>query len=101
MLKIEDINKYIEDSILDTIFRNRQEELYKENKKEDLEIIKIKEEYTVDYERLLIAIKNLSPYFQNTREGIIEALENYLIRENLIVAHDNEKFYKARFLWWY
>lgn len=101
MLKIEDINKYIEDSILDTIFRNRQEELYKENKKEDLEIIKIKEEYTVDYERLLIAIKNLPPHFQNTREGIIEALENYLIRENLIVAHDNEKFYKARFLWWY
>ncbi len=98
MLKIEDINKYIEDSILDTIFRNRQEELYKENKKEDLEIIKIKEEYTVDYERLLIAIKNLPPHFQNTREGIIEALENYLIRENLIVAHDNEKFYKARFL---
>lgn len=98
MLKIEDINKYIEDSILDAIFRNRQEELYKENKKEDLEIIKIKEEYTVDYERLLIAIKNLPPHFQNTREGIIEALENYLIRENLIVAHDNEKFYKARFL---
>lgn len=98
MLKIEDINKYIENSILDTIFRNRQEELYKENKKEDLEIIKIKEEYTVDYERLLIAIKNLPPHFQNTREGIIEALENYLIRENLIVAHDNEKFYKARFL---
>jgi len=98
VLKIEDINKYIEDSILDTIFRNRQEELYKENKKEDLEIIKIKEEYTVDYERLLIAIKNLPPHFQNTREGIIEALENYLIRENLIVAHDNEKFYKARFL---
>ena len=72
--------------------------MYKENKKEDLEIIKIKEEYTVDYERLLIAIKNLPPHFQNTREGIIEALENYLIRENLIVAHDNEKFYKARFL---
>lgn len=98
MLKIEDINKYIEDPMLDIIFRNRQEELYKENKKEDLEIIKIKEEYTVDYERLLIAIKNLPPHFQNTREGIIEALENYLIRENLIAAHDNEKFYKARFL---
>lgn len=97
MIKIENIEQYIEDTMLDTIFKEREEELYKENEKEDLEIIKIKEKYTVDYEKLLIAIKNLPPHFNNTREGIIETLENYLTRENLIMAHDNEKFYKAGF----
>lgn len=97
MLKIEDIEQYIEDTMLDTIFREREEELYRKNEKEDLEIAKIKEKYTVDYEKLLVAIKNLPPHFYNTREGIIEALQSYLTRENLIMAHDNEKFYKAGF----
>ena len=97
-MKIKDIEEYIDDEILETIFREREEELYTERgKKEDLEIKKIKEDYPVDYDRLLIAIKNLPPNFHNTREGIIEALENYLTRETLIMAHDNEKFYKAGF----
>ena len=49
MLKIKDIEKYIDDNTLDIIFKAREE--------------------------------------------IIEALE----RENLIMAHDNEKFYKIGF----
>lgn len=100
MLKIKDIEEYINDPILETLFREREEELYKEKEKEDVDIIEIKEEYSVDYEKLLVAIKNLPPHFHNMREGIMEALESYLTRESLIMAHDNEKFYKARFLWW-
>lgn len=53
MLKIKDIEKYIDDNTLDIIFKAREE--------------------------------------------IIEALESYLTRENLIMAHDNEKFYKIGF----
>lgn len=98
MLKIKDIEEYINDPILETLFREREEELYKEKEKEDVDIIEIKEEYSVDYEKLLVAIKNLPPHFHNMREGIMEALESYLTRESLIMAHDNEKFYKARFL---
>lgn len=97
-MKIKDIEKYIDDNMLDTIFREREEELYNEREKnEDIEISKIKEQYFVDYDRLLVAIKNLPPHFHNTREGIIEVLENYTMKENLIMAHDNEKFYKTGF----
>lgn len=98
MLRIKDIEKYIDDNMLDTIFREREEELYNEREKnEDIEISKIKKQYFVDYDKLLVAIKNLPPHFHNTREGIIEALENYTMRENLIMAYDNEKFYKTGF----
>ncbi len=98
MLKIKDIEKYIDDDMLDTIFKEKEEELYNEKElNEDSEISKIKEEYFVNYDRLLVAIKNLSPRFHNTREEIIKALESYTMREILIMAYDNEKFYKARF----
>lgn len=98
MLKIKDIEKYIDDDIVDTIFKAREEELYsKKGKSDDTEIKSIKEDYPVDYNKLLVAINNLPPHFNNTREGIIEALESYLTRENLIMAHDNEKFYKIGF----
>ena len=45
MFKIQDIEKYINDPILETIFRGREEELYNEDENRD--IIKIKEEYPV------------------------------------------------------
>ena len=35
MLKIKDIEKYIDDPLLDSIFREREEELYIECKNED------------------------------------------------------------------
>jgi hemoglobin-like flavoprotein len=69
------------------------EELLQEDIKEKIK----KEDYSVDYEKLLIAIKNLLPHFNNTREGIIKVLENYSTRKPLIIAYDNEKFYKAGF----
>ena len=56
---------------------------------------KIKEIYLenpTSYENLLIAIKNLPPHFNNTRENIIEKLEQYLERENSLSAYDNERF---------
>ncbi len=97
MLKIKDIEKYIDDSLLDSIFREREEELYVESKNEDEDIIKIKQKYDMDCEKLINKIKNLPPHFNNTREEIIKALDKYVMRENLIMAHDNEKFYKAGF----
>ena len=98
MVKIKDIEKYIDDEMINIIFREREEGLYsrKENQ-DDAEVISIKEDYPVDYDKLLVAINNLPPHFNNTREGIIEALESYLTRENLIMANDNEKFYKIGF----
>ena len=61
MLKIKDIEKYIDDDMLDTIFKEREEELYNEKELNEVsEISKIKEEYFVNYDRLLVAIKNFS-----------------------------------------
>lgn len=98
MLKIKDIEKYIDDEMINIIFREREEELYsRKGKLDDAEIRNIKEDYPVDYDKVLETINNLPPHFNNTKEGIIETLESYLTRENLIMAHDNEKFYKIGF----
>lgn len=97
MLKIKDIEKNIYDDTLDTIFKVREELYSKKEKSDDAEIKSIKEDYSVEYDRLLVAINNLLPHFNNTREGITGALESYLTRENLIMAHNNEKFYKIGF----
>ena len=98
MLKIKDIEKYIDDEMINIIFRERKEELYsRKGKLDDAEIRNIKEDYPIDYDKLLETINNLPPHFNNTKGGIIETLESYLTRENLIMAHDNEKFYKIGF----
>lgn len=98
MIRIKDIEEYIDDTILETIFRKREEELYDDNKMNNEEIAEITQEYTMDYEKLIIAIKNLPPHFHNTREGILEKLEEYRKRENQVMAYENEKFYKTRIL---
>ena len=86
--------------MLETIFRQREENIYNDNKMTNEQITEITEEYTVDYEKLIIAVKNLPPHFHNTREGIWEKLEEYRKRENEVMAYENEKFYKTRILWW-
>lgn len=98
MIRIKDIQEYIDDTMLEIIFRQREEEIYSDNKMTNKQIIEITEEYTVDYEKLIIAIKNLPPHFHNTREGILEKLEEYRKRENQVMAYENEKFYKTRIL---
>ena len=100
MLKIKDIEEYIEDSMLDTIFNEREDEVYRKTQKDNERISKITEKYSIDYDRLISIIKALLPHFKNTRETIIKALEEYLMRENLIMAYENEKSYKTRILWW-
>lgn len=67
MLKIKDIEKYIDDNTLDIIFKAREEELYsKKGKPDEAEIKSIKEDYPVDYDKLLVAINNLPLHFNNT-----------------------------------
>ena len=95
-----DINyksQYIEDSILDILYRNREEELYTEKGKEDKELEKIKKENSIDYNELLRGINKIPSEFKEIRENIIEMLDAYITRENLIMTHDNEKFYKIGF----
>ena len=100
VIRIKDIEEYIDDTMLETIFRQREENIYNNNKMASEQITEITEEYTVDYEKLIIAIKNLPPHFHNTREGILEKLEEYPKRENQIMAYDDKKFYKIRILRW-
>lgn len=57
MLKIKEIEKYIDDPLLDSIFREREIELYIECKNEDEDIIEIKQNYDIDCEKLINKIK--------------------------------------------
>lgn len=96
-MDINYISQYIEDSILDILYRNREEELYTEKGKEDKELEKIKKENSIDYNELLRGINKIPSEFKEIRENIIEMLDAYITRENLIMTHDNEKFYKIGF----
>lgn len=64
MLKIKDIEKYIDDPLLDSIFREREEELYIECKNEDEDIIEIKQNYDIDCEKLINKIKKFDFKFK-------------------------------------
>ena len=64
MLKIKDIEKYIDDDTLDTILKAREEELYsKKGKLDDTEIKSIKEDYPVDYDKLASSNKQYTTTF--------------------------------------
>lgn len=97
MFKMEEAKKYINDDMLELIFRAREGEIYEEKEKEDIDVKKIKENNKTDYEQLLKIIKEIPKEFKEIQEKIVEALGKYLMRENSIIACDNEKFYKIGF----
>ena len=74
--KIE-ITDFIDNSLLDTIYREREDSLYQHTKIDNENIIEITKNLPITYEDLLVAIKNLPPHFNNTREFILERLEEY------------------------
>lgn len=96
MIKIEEIKSYINDDMLNTVFNEREEEIYHIDIK-NKELQKIKKDNTMTYDRFQEIIKNLPPHFQNCREAILESFEKYANRQNLIQSFDNEKFYKVGF----
>ena len=100
MITIKDINSYVKDTMLDTIFREREEEIYENTKKDKAEISKISSKYSTNYEEIVEMIKNLPPHFNKTKEDLISKLDEYNMRQSLLSDYNNEKFYKSRILWW-
>ena len=75
-----------------------------ENKIDDLSVLsshtmlsRAKKNYNRSYENLLKSIKNLPPHFNNMREAIINALDEYLLSENLVNNYECEFFYRNGF----
>ena len=97
MNKKVEITDFIANSLLDTIYREREDSLYQHTEIDNKNIKEITKNLPITYEDLLVAIKNLPPHFNNTREFILERLEKYMERENSLVAYDNERFYKSGF----
>lgn len=92
-----EINDFFDNSMLDLIYREREDRLYKLNKVDEEQLREITKKSPTTYEDLLTAIKNLPPHFNNTREFILDRLEKYMERENSLSAYDNERFYKSGF----
>ena len=74
------ITDFIDNSLLDTIYREREDSLYQHTKIDNENIIELTKNLPITYEDLLVAIKNLPPHFNNTREFILERLEGYIER---------------------
>lgn len=96
-MSIDNAEKDTNESLLDTIYNEREDSISEITEADKKEFSKIKEKYPVNYEKLLNIIKNLPPQFNNTRENILNTLDNYLMRENLLSAYENRKFYKTGF----
>lgn len=96
MIKIAELENYISDNILDSIFIEREEDIYS-TKVKMIELEEIKKNNTMTYEEVQTIIKKLPTYAKDCKENILEALEQYSERQNLIQSFDNEKFYKAGF----
>lgn len=96
-MKLKDLEKYVNDSILDSIYKEREDFIFELNNEEKMEIAKIKERYPIDYEQLITCINNIPPHFKNIRENILKSLDIFSMRENLLSAYNNEKFYKIGF----
>lgn len=96
-MTLKDLNKYVNDEMLQTIYEAREDEIYELKSNENYERNRILEDNPTSYERLLLIIKNLPPHFKNTREMILETLEEYTKRETALTAYDNERFYKVGF----
>lgn len=97
MNKKVEITDFVDNSLLDTIYREREDSLYQHTEIDNKNIEEITKNLPITYEDLLVAIKNLPPHFNNTREFILEKLEGYMERQNSLTAYDNERFYKNGF----
>ena len=97
MNKKVEITDFIDNSLLDAIYREREDSLYQHTEIDNENIKKITKNLPITYEDLLVSIKNLPPHFNNTREFILERLEGYMKRQNSLIAYDNEKIYKNGF----
>lgn len=91
------ITDFVDNSLIDTIYREREDNLYQHSEIDNENIKEITKNLPITHEDLLVAIKNLPPHFNNTREFILERLEGYIERQNCLNAYDNERFYKNGF----
>lgn len=91
------VSEFIDNSMLDLIYSKREDSLYQFSKNDEEKIKEISKNNPITYDDLLVAIKNLPPHFNNTREFILERLEKYMERQNSLSAYDNERFYKNGF----
>lgn len=76
--------------LIDLLYRNCE-------KLEDSKLANVKNKSEEDYYKLIVAIKNLPPHFNNCREIIFEALDNYLLSQSLLASYEHEYFYKSGF----
>lgn len=91
------ITDFVDNSMLDVIYKEREDSLYQFSKNDKEKIKEISEKNPITYDGLLVAIKNLPPHFNNTREFILDRLEKFIERQNSLSAYDNERFYKNGF----
>lgn len=92
-LLLENIDK----SIIDVLYEEREDKLYMKNVEDKANLEELTKNTPITYGKLINAIKNLPPHFGNTREYILETLEGYMERQNVIVSYENERFYKSGF----
>lgn len=97
MVSLEEIKDIITDDKLNSFFLKRDEDLNNFTKKEKIQRSEIVKEYKVNYDDILNAIENIPPCFEETRENIIKTIENYLEKDRILQAYDNERFYKTGF----
>lgn len=95
MVRLSNIEKHIDEDMIDSIFREREEKLSTRTEEDKKEIMKISKKYPTKYEEILSIINNLPENIE--KEDMLKKFDDYCMKENLIAAYENEKFYKIGF----
>lgn len=86
--------KVKKETVLNTLFECREENLYALTEKDKERIATLTKDND-SYEKLFRIIENL-PHTQQDLEKIKNNLDSYIDRINIIGAYENENFYKIR-----
>lgn len=84
--------KIKKESVLNTLFECREENLYALTDKERIATLTKDND---SYEKLFCIIENL-PHTQEELDNVRNSLDSYIDRINIIGAYENENFYKIR-----
>lgn len=86
--------KVKKESVLNTLFGCREENLYSLTEKDKERIATLTKDND-SYEKLFCIIENL-PLTQEELDDVRNSLDSYIDRINIIGAYENQNFYKIR-----
>lgn len=97
MVTFEQLQCFVNDSILNEWFIHRENELASVTMEDKANIKDLLRERKKNYHNILVAINNVPNGFTETRKMLKESMDTYVETLNCVNGYNNEKYYKCGF----